>query len=55
MKWTPDTVGALIIICGGLALRFTGIDSEIWSLVLVAAGFLFGGQYHIRRLGKGGK
>ncbi len=49
MKWTPDTIACLIIIVGGLALRFTGIDSEIWSLVLMAFGFLCGGQYQARK------
>lgn len=55
MKWTPDTIGALIVIAGGLALRFCGIDSEVWALVLIAAGFLFGAQYQTRKLAKGGK
>ena len=55
MHWTPDTIGALIIIVGGLALRFLGIDSEVWSVVLIAVGWLFGGQYQARRLAKGSK
>lgn len=55
MKWTPDSVGALIVIAGGLALRFCGINSEVWALVLIAAGFLFGAQYKERKLSKGGK
>jgi len=55
MKWTPDAIGAIICIVGGLALRFTGIDSEVWALVLIAAGFLFGGQYQERKIRKGGK
>ena len=55
MKWTPDAIGAIIIIAGGLGLRFAGINQEVWSLVLVAAGFLFGGQYQLRRISKGGK
>ena len=54
MKWTPDAIGALIIIAGGLALRFTGIDSEVWSVVLIAVGWLFGGQYQVRKISKGG-
>jgi hypothetical protein len=55
MTWTPDTIGALIIIVGGLSLRFAGIDSEVWSVVLIAVGWLFGGQYQARKLSKGGK
>ena len=55
MKWTPDAIGALIIIVGGLALRFLGIDSEVWSVVLIAVGWLFGGQYQARKVSKGGK
>jgi hypothetical protein len=35
-------VGALIVIVGGLGLRYYGIDAEVWSLVLIATGFLFG-------------
>ena len=50
MKWTPDAIGALIIIVGGLALRFAGIDSEVWSVVLIAVGWLFGGQYQVRKM-----
>ena len=55
MKWTPDAIGALIIIAGGLALRFFGIDSEVWSVVLIAVGWLFGGQYQARKMKYGGK
>lgn len=54
MKWTPDAIGCLIIIAGGMALRFTGIDGEIWTLVLAAFGWLCKGQYDIRKKGKGG-
>ena len=50
MKWTPDAIGALIIIAGGLGLRFLGIDSEVWSVVLIAVGWLFGGQYQVRKM-----
>ncbi len=55
MKWTPDAIGCLIIIVGGLALRFTGIDGEIWTLVIAAFGWLCKGQYEIRKTTKGGK
>jgi len=55
MKWTPDAVGALIVIIGGLALRVFGIDADVWSLVGIAAGFLFGSQYQARKIAMGGK
>lgn len=51
MKWTPDAIGCIIIIVGGLALRFTGIDGEIWTLVLAAFGWLCKGQHDIRKKG----
>jgi hypothetical protein len=49
MKWTPDTIACFIVIVAGLALRFTGIDGEVWSLVLTAFGFLIGSQYQMRK------
>lgn len=55
MKWTPDAIACLIVITGGLALKFTGIDGEIWTLVLAAFGWLCKGQYDIRKTGNGGK
>lgn len=45
--WTPSTIGALAVLLGGIALRCLGINSEIWALTTVAAGFLFGEQYQI--------
>jgi hypothetical protein len=45
--WTPSTIGALVILIGGVALRCFGINTEIWSLTTIAAGFLFGEQYQI--------
>lgn len=54
MKWTPDTIAAIIIITGGLVIRCLGIDGEVWALVLMAAGFLFGAQYQSRKISKGG-
>lgn len=51
-RWTPSTIGALVVIIGGLALKFCGINSEVWSLVLVASGFLFGEQYEITKIKK---
>lgn len=49
MKWTPDAIGSLVIIIAGLTMMFLGIDGEIKSLVAMSAGWLFGGQYQIRR------
>lgn len=50
IRWTPSTIGALIVIAGGMVLRVLGIDAEMWSLVMIAAGFLFGEQYDIRKV-----
>jgi len=48
----PDAIACLVIIVAGLLLRFTGIDGEVWSLVLTAFGFLIGTQYQARKGGK---
>lgn len=48
MKWTPDKITALILIVGCLALIFTGMDSEVKSILTVAAGWLFGATYSER-------
>lgn len=55
MKWEPDAIGALIVITGGMVIRCFGIDGEVWALVLIAAGFLFGSQYQGRKKNKGGQ
>ena len=55
MKWTPDLVIALVLILGCFALIFTGIDGEVKSVLLMAAGWCFGSQYQARRLEKGGR
>lgn len=54
MKWGPDTVGALVFLVGGLALRFCGIDAEVWAVVIIAVGFLLGTGYADRKKQKGG-
>lgn len=54
MKWTPDKVTALVLIVGCLALIFTGKDSEVKSILTVAAGWLFGTTF-AERTKKGGK
>ena len=45
MKWTPDKITALILVIGCLTLIFTGKDSEVKSILTVAAGWLFGSTY----------
>ena len=54
MKWTPDKITALVLLCGCFALLFTGIDGEVKSILLIAAGWLFGGAYTERKKGKEG-
>ena len=49
MKWTPDKITALILIIGCLILIFTGRDSEVKSILTMAAGWLFGSTYTERR------
>jgi len=55
MKWTPDTIIALILVVGCILLIAFRIDSEVKSILTVAAGWLFGSQYQMRKLDKGGK
>ena len=55
MKWTPDLIIALILVVGCIGMIATGIDSEVKSVLLIAAGWAFGSQYHLRRINKGGK
>lgn len=55
MKWTPDTIIALVLIVSCVALIATGRDSEVKSILTVAAGWVFGSQFQRRRLEKGGK
>jgi len=54
LKWTPDKITALILIVGCLGLIFTGTDSEVKSILTMAAGWLFGATYS-ERSKKGGK
>jgi len=42
MKWTPDKITALVLLAGCFVLLFTGIDGEVKSILLIAAGYLFG-------------
>ena len=49
MKWSPDKITALILVVGCLTLIFTGKDSEVKSILTLAAGWLFGTTYQERR------
>jgi hypothetical protein len=49
MKWSPDKITALILVVGCLVLIFTGKDSEVKSILTVAAGWLFGSTYMERK------
>ena len=50
MKWTPDTIIALILVVGSLALIALHIDTEMKSILAVAAGWAFGAQYQARKV-----
>lgn len=54
MKIEFDQLIAGVVIVGGLALRFCGIDAEVWAVVVIAVGFLFGSGYQARKQRKGG-
>jgi hypothetical protein len=45
MKWTPDKITAVILLCGCFGMLFTGIDGEVKAILTLAAGWLFGGAY----------
>lgn len=45
--WTPDIIIALVVIVLGFAMRFCGINGEIWAMVLLAGGWVFGKQYEV--------
>jgi hypothetical protein len=49
MKWTPDLIIALVLIVGCLALMFFGINGEVKSVIVMAAGWTFGSQYQVRK------
>lgn len=55
MKWTPDLIIAMVLICSCIALIATGIDSEVKSILTVAAGWVFGTQIERRRHPEGVK
>ncbi|MBA7530840.1 hypothetical protein ES705_23051 [subsurface metagenome] len=49
MKWTPDLIIALVLVVGCFVLLELGIDGEVKSIILMAAGWAFGSQYQVRR------
>lgn len=54
MKWTPDLIIALVLILSCVTLIATGIDSEVKSILTLAAGWAFGTQFQARKQAKGG-
>ena len=41
-KWGPQDVIALILVAGGLALRFSGIDGATGTGLIIIAGLYYG-------------
>ena len=54
MKVEFDQITALIVIFIAAGLMVAGIDHEMKSILVMAAGWAFGSQYQARRKGKGG-
>ena len=50
MKWTPDTIIALVLVVGCLVLICLKIDGEVKSILSIAAGWAFGSQYQARKM-----
>ncbi|MBU2249584.1 MAG: hypothetical protein KKD77_22750 [Gammaproteobacteria bacterium] len=49
MRWTPDKLTALVLVCSCVALIATGINSEVKSILGMAAAYLFGSTIGERR------
>ncbi|MBA7560750.1 hypothetical protein ES708_02381 [subsurface metagenome] len=49
MSWTPDKITALILVVGCILLIAFRIDSEVKSILTMAAGWLFGSTYAEKR------
>lgn len=49
MKLEWDMIVALVLIIGSFCLIFLGIDSEVKSILTVAAGWAFGSAFQKRR------
>lgn len=45
MKPSWDMIIALVIVCGTLGLLFSGIDGEVKSILIIAAGWAFGSGF----------
>lgn len=52
MRWTPDKITALILICSCVGLIASGRDAEVKAILTVAAGYLFGVAVSERRAAK---
>lgn len=50
MKWTPDTIIAIVLVVGCIVLLALRIDSEVKSILAMAAGWCFGAQYQARKV-----
>lgn len=53
MKWTPDLIIAMVLVVGCMILLVLHIDSEVKSILTIAAGWAFGSGYFLRKR-KGG-
>lgn len=47
-KLMPADILAVIILVGGLALKFTGADGVVGTILVVVTGYYFGKQYRIK-------
>lgn len=54
MKWTPDLIIALVITVGCIVLLACGLDSNVESILAMAAGWAFRSGYQARKQSKGG-
>jgi hypothetical protein len=54
MKWTPDLIIAGIIVIGCVVLLACHIDSDVKSILAMAAGWAFRSGYVARKESKGG-
>jgi hypothetical protein len=54
MKWTPDLIIALLIVIGCIALLVCHIDSDVKSILAMAAGWAFRSGYVAKKQSNGG-
>ena len=45
MKWTPDILIAFNLVIGSMILLIMGIDGEVKTILIMAAGWTFGSGY----------